>query len=143
MKNYDELVEINHNQNWFYVGSSIKDTCTFRRGVGGESAKSRQLLTGGMGVDQMWMSILNKNDFNFFIIWKYFLQNIKVIFEYSVTGKIWPHCKVYLFPLNTNTHTHTHTHTFYMYYHLAREACLISFNKQFIFNQKKCPPPIF
>ena len=50
----------------------------------------------GEGFRQIRMATLKKNDFHFcIIIWKYFLSNINLIFEYSVLDKIKLDCKVY------------------------------------------------
>ena len=92
------------------------------RGEGAEkSAKSRQVQTGWKRISQMWMSALNKIFIFFIIIWKYFLSNINLIFEYSVLKL---ECKVYPSPLHTHIHTNIHTHLLHLlsHYQLATET---------------------
>ena len=69
---------------------------------GGDQPKAESYGQGGGRQPNVDVCI-KKNHFNFFfIIWKYFVSNMNLIFEYSALEKIRLDCKVYLSP---NTHT--------------------------------------
>ena len=83
--------------------------------LGGRRVSQKQTTAdkGGKKVSQIWTYTLKKKKiFIFFIIiWKYFLSNVNLIFEYSVLDKIMLDCKVFPPP-----------HTFYINYQLRERT---------------------
>ena len=99
---------------------AIHKGCSHQDGREDGSQKQTGADTGKMGQPNVNVRI-EKNDFRFFItIWKYFMFNINLIFQYNVRNRIRLECKVYpsrpspLPPPTDPTHTHTHTHPFHI-----------------------------
>ena len=96
------------------LGAIHKGCPCLEDGGRGGSTKSRHLRTlGEGGQPNVDVHIEKKNDFQFFIIiWKYFLSNINVMFQYSVLDKTRLDCNMYPSPLYARAHIHTHKHTY-------------------------------
>ena len=102
---------------------SIHKGCSHQDGGEDDGQKQAGADMGKKGQPNVDVRI-EKNDFHFFItVWKYFMFNINLIFQYNVLNRIKLECKVYPSPQSpsspnrpdTHTHTHTHTHTFFAY----------------------------
>ena len=100
---------------------SIHKGCSHQDGGEDDGQKQTGADMGKKGQPNVDVRI-EKNDFHFFItVWKYFMFNVNLIFQYNVLNRIKLECKVYPSPQSPSspnrpdTHTHTHTHTFFAY----------------------------